>query len=120
MKSILSIITACFCVHAVAQNVIVLYPGDAKDTINKNIYGMFSEHLGSGIYGGIYVGEGNKKIPNVNGIRLDVISALKKLKVPVLRWPGGCFADTYHWKDAIGPKNKRTAIENDAWGNVRE
>lgn len=103
-----------------AQNSIVLFPEKAKDTINKNIYGHFAEHLGHCIYGGFYVGDNNKKIPNKDGIRLDVIDALKKLKVPVLRWPGGCFADNYHWKDAIGPKDKRKHIENVSWGNVRE
>src|SRR5436189_298021 len=79
-----------------AQNKIVLHATEAKDTINKNIYGHFAEDLGRCIYGGFYVGENNKKIPNKNGIRLDVVEALKKLKIPVLRWPGGCFADTYH------------------------
>lgn len=103
-----------------SQNRVVLNLSNAKDTINKNIYGHFSEHLGHDIYGGFYVGEGNKKIPNRNGVRLDVIEALKKLKVPVLRWPGGCFADHYHWKDAIGPKSQRKPIENMMWGNVRE
>ena len=103
-----------------AQNKILLNPSKAKDTISKNIYGHFAEHLGHSVYGGFYVGEGNKKIPNKNGIRLDVIEALKKLKVPVLRWPGGCFADHYHWKDAIGPKHQRKPIENMMWGNVRE
>src|SRR6476469_81207 len=90
-----------------SQNIIVLNPGKAKDTINKNIYGHFAEDLGRCIYGGFYVGEGNTKIPNKNGIRTDVVQALKKLKIPVLRWPGGCFADNYHWMDGIGPKNKR-------------
>jgi alpha-L-arabinofuranosidase len=111
---------ACFCKVSHAQNKITLNPANAKDTINKNIYGHFAEHLGRGIYGGLYVGQGNKKIPNKNGVRLDAIEALKKLKIPVLRWPGGCFADHYHWKDAIGPKNQRKPIENMMWGNVRE
>jgi alpha-L-arabinofuranosidase len=102
------------------QNRIVLQPASARDTINRNIYGHFAEHLGKCIYGGFYVGEGNKSIPNKNGVRLDVVDALKKLKIPVLRWPGGCFADHYHWKDAIGPKNERKHIENVSWGNVRE
>ena len=104
----------------VAQNKMVLDATKAKDTINKNIYGHFAEDLGRCIYGGFYVGEGNTKIPNKNGIRIDVVEALKKLKVPVLRWPGGCFADNYHWMDGIGPKNKRKHIENVSWGNVRE
>lgn len=103
-----------------AQNRIVLFPEKARDTINKNIYGHFAEHLGRCIYDGIYVGDNQKKIPNRNGIRLDIVEALKKLKTPVLRWPGGCFADTYHWKDAIGPKDKRKQISNTSWGNVRE
>ena len=102
------------------QNKIVLNNSQTKDTINKNIYGHFAEDLGHCIYGGFYVGEGNKKIPNKDGIRQDVMEALKKLKIPVLRWPGGCFADNYHWKDAIGPKDQRKPIENVSWGNVRE
>jgi alpha-L-arabinofuranosidase len=103
-----------------AQNKIALDLSKAKDTISQNIYGHFAEHLGNDIYGGFYVGEGNKRIPNKNGVRLDVIDALKKLKAPVIRWPGGCFADHYHWKDAIGPKSQRKPIENMMWGNVRE
>jgi len=111
------ILTSCI---SNAQTKIVLHVDKAKDTINKNIYGHFAEDLGHCIYGGFYVGGNNKKIPNKNGIRLDVVEALKKLKIPVLRWPGGCFADNYHWKDAIGPKNLRKPIENVSWGNVRE
>ena len=103
-----------------AQNKIVLNVSNAKDTISKNIYGHFAEHLGHCIYGGFYVGESNKTIPNKNGIRLDIVEALKKLKIPVLRWPGGCFADHYHWKDAVGPKNQRKPVENMMWGNIRE
>jgi len=105
---------------SIAQNRVILDASSAKDTINKNIYGHFAEHLGHCIYGGFYVGENNKKIPNKDGVRLDVIEALKKLKVPVLRWPGGCFADTYHWKDGIGPKNARPSMLNVWWGNVKE
>ncbi|HTJ48960.1 MAG TPA: alpha-L-arabinofuranosidase C-terminal domain-containing protein [Cyclobacteriaceae bacterium] len=88
--------------------------------INKNIYGHFAEHLGHCIYDGFYVGEGNAKIPNTNGVRNDIIEALKKLKVPNLRWPGGCFADTYHWKDGIGPKADRPKMINVWWGGVTE
>jgi alpha-N-arabinofuranosidase len=105
---------------AIAQTRIVINASIAKDTINKNIYGHFAEDLGRCIYGGFYVGEGNKKIPNKNGVRLDVVEALKKMKIPVLRWPGGCYADNYHWKDAIGPKSSRKHTENVSWGNVRE
>jgi alpha-L-arabinofuranosidase len=92
----------------------------AKDTISRHIYGHFAEHLGHCIYGGFYVGAGNTKIPNKNGIRLDIINALKKINIPNLRWPGGCFADHYHWKDAVGPGTQRKPIENMMWGNVRE
>ncbi|PZR28839.1 MAG: alpha-N-arabinofuranosidase [Citrobacter freundii] len=92
----------------------------AKDTISRNIYGHFSEHLGRCVYGGLYIGDSNTSIPNEHGIRLDVLAALKKMKVPVLRWPGGCFADTYHWKDGIGPKDKRPSMLNVWWGNTKE
>ncbi len=87
--------------------------------INKNIYGHFSEHLGRCIYNGLYVGE-DSKIPNVNGMRTDIVQALKNLKLPVLRWPGGCFADEYHWKDGIGPKKDRKKMINTHWGGVVE
>ena len=87
--------------------------------ISKYIYGQFSEHLGRGIYGGIYVGE-DSKIPNVKGMRTDVVSALKAIHVPVLRWPGGLFADTYHWQQGIGPKANRKKIVNTNWGTVTE
>ena len=90
-----------------------------KSRINKNIYGHFSEHLGRCIYQGIYVGE-NSEIPNTNGMRNDVVAALKQIKVPVLRWPGGCFADEYHWKDGIGPKENRKKMVNTHWGGVVE
>jgi alpha-L-arabinofuranosidase len=103
-----------------AQNTVVINAGSAKETINKNIYGHFAEHLGHCIYGGFYVGDTNKTIPNTNGVRNDIIAALKKLKIPNLRWPGGCFADTYHWKDGIGPKDKRPAMVNKWWGGVTE
>ncbi len=87
--------------------------------IEPEIYGQFSEHLGRGIYEGIFVGE-NSDIPNTNGMRNDVVEALKELKVPVLRWPGGCFADEYHWKDGIGPKESRKKMINTHWGGVVE
>ncbi|HHV31446.1 MAG TPA: alpha-N-arabinofuranosidase [Clostridiales bacterium] len=90
-----------------------------KSKINRNIYGHFSEHLGRCIYNGIYVGE-NSEIPNVNGMRTDVVEALKHIRVPVLRWPGGCFADEYHWKDGVGPKNSRKKMINTNWGGVVE
>lgn len=87
--------------------------------INKDIYGHFSEHLGRCIYGGIYVGK-DSPIPNINGFRTDVVEAFKAIKLPVLRWPGGCFADTYHWMDGIGPQEGRKKIVNVHWGGVTE
>lgn len=87
--------------------------------INKELQGHFSEHLGRCIYEGLYVGE-NSEIPNVNGMRTDVVEALKQIRIPVLRWPGGCFADEYHWKDGIGPKEGRKKIVNTHWGGVVE
>ena len=97
----------------------VINPNKKVSKINKEIYGHFSEHLGRCIYEGIYVGE-DSKIPNRNGMRVDVVEALKKIKVPVLRWPGGCFADEYHWMDGIGPKENRKKMINTHWGGVVE
>ena len=90
-----------------------------KGKINKNIYGNFAEHLGRCIYGGFWVGK-DSEIPNINGIRKDVVEALKELKLPVLRWPGGCFADEYHWKDGIGDPELRPKMVNVHWGGVVE
>src|SRR5687767_643887 len=84
------------------QNIVSINVTEAKHIISKHIYGHFAEHLGSCIYDGFYVGDTNKVIPNTAGVRNDIVDALKKLKVPNLRWPGGCFADTYHWKDGVG------------------
>ena len=92
---------------------------DKTGHINRGIYGHFSEHLGRCIYGGIYVGE-DSSIPNIHGIRKDVVEAFKQIKMPVLRWPGGCFADEYHWKDGIGEKSKRKKMVNTNWGGVVE
>ncbi|WP_445738373.1 alpha-N-arabinofuranosidase [Mariniflexile sp.] len=92
---------------------------ETSPIISKHIYGHFAEHLGKGIYGGFFVGD-TSKIANTNGVRNDIIEALKKLKIPNLRWPGGCFADTYHWKDGIGPKENRPTIVNKWWGGVTE
>lgn len=91
----------------------------ATQIINRHIYGHFAEHLGWGIYNGLFVGQGSR-IPNLNGVRMDVINALKKIKIPNLRWPGGCFADTYQWKHGIGPTDKRPSIHNTWWGEVIE
>ena len=87
--------------------------------INSEIHGHFAEHLGRCIYQGIFVGE-DSAIPNTNGMRNDVVAALKELKIPILRWPGGCFADEYHWKDGIGPKENRKKMINTHWGGVLE
>lgn len=101
------------------MNDITLDVKTAKTTIDRNIYGHFAEHLGRCIYEGMWVGE-ESGIPNTRGIRNDVVAALRKIKVPVLRWPGGCFADEYHWMDGIGPRNKRPRMINTHWGGVVE
>ncbi len=100
------------------QNIIV-NADVKKGTISRHIYGHFAEHLGRCIYGGIWVGE-DSDIPNINGYRKDVVEALKRLNIPNLRWPGGCFADTYHWQDGIGPKESRPSMINTHWGGVVE
>ena len=92
---------------------------EGKTRISRHIYGNFSEHLGRCIYGGFWVGE-DSPIPNTRGIRNDVVAALKKIKLPNLRWPGGCFADEYHWKDGIGPRSERPKMINTHWGGVTE
>ena len=92
---------------------------EGTQVIPKEIYGHFAEHLGRCIYGGIWVGE-DSSIPNVNGYRKDVLEALQALKVPVLRWPGGCFADEYHWMDGIGPRENRPKMVNTNWGGTIE
>ena len=88
-------------------------------TIDRNIFGQFAEHLGHGVYEGLWVGP-DSAIPNTRGIRNDVVSALKALKVPNVRWPGGCFADEYHWRKGIGPVDRRTITLNPNWGGVTE
>jgi alpha-N-arabinofuranosidase len=96
---------------------LVIHGDQTGPTINRNIYGHFAEHLGRLIYDGLWVGE-DSKIPNTRGLRNDVVAALKELHVPVLRWPGGCFSDEYHWKDGIGPRDKRPRRPNASWGGV--
>ncbi|HKO25732.1 MAG TPA: alpha-N-arabinofuranosidase [Chloroflexota bacterium] len=100
-------------------NRIVIEADQGTDTINKNVYGHFAEHLGRCIYEGIWVGE-DSRIPNTRGIRNDVVEALRRIKVPVLRWPGGCFADEYHWRDGVGPRAERPSMINTHWGGVTE
>src|SRR5471030_3038577 len=103
-----------------AQNTASLsISNDLKLTISKHIYGQFAEHLGHGIYGGFWV---DKSLPieKQDRIRLDVVNALKKIKIPDLRWPGGCFADEYHWRDGIGLRTQRPKMVNTNWGNVTD
>lgn len=97
----------------------VINPGEQKSVISPDIYGNFAEHLASCVYGGIYVGE-DSDIPNVCGMRTDVVEALRRIRLPVLRWPGGCFASDYHWRDGIGPKAGRKRQLNNCWGKVAE
>lgn len=104
---------------AFGQTTLTLYPDQAETKINKEIYGHFAEHLGRCIYGGIFVGE-DSEIPNTRGFRDDVTGALIDMKIPLLRWPGGCFADTYNWKDGIGPRKERPSMVNVHWGGVTE
>ena len=97
----------------------VVDPNNKIGHINPELQGHFSEHLGRCIYEGLFVKE-DSGIPNTNGMRNDVVSALKEMKIPVLRWPGGCFADEYHWMDGIGPKGSRKKMINTHWGGVVE
>lgn len=98
---------------------VTVHPEQGKEIISKHIYGQFAEHLGTCIYGGLWVGE-NSSIPNTNGYRNDVLEALRNLQIPNLRWPGGCFADEYHWMDGIGPKENRPRMVNNNWGGTVE
>ena len=101
------------------MNTLYIQPDVTRGHIRKTIQGHFSEHLGRCIYGGLFVGE-NSEIPNVNGMRKAAVDALKAIHIPVLRWPGGCFADEYHWKDGIGPRELRKKMVNTHWGGVTE
>jgi len=123
-KSFFTLATIIVCLINVraqtSQNAsLTIHVNEGKHTINKHIYGHFSEHLGRCIYGGIWVGE-DSEIPNIQGYRKDVFDALKSLNIPNLRWPGGCFADEYHWKDGIGPRKDRPEMINTHWGGVVE
>jgi alpha-N-arabinofuranosidase len=105
------------------MNRIVVKTQDGDIKISRHIYGHFSEHLGRCIYGGYWVGndpEAAASIPNTRGIRNDVVTALRHIKIPNLRWPGGCFADENHWKDGIGPREERPKMVNASWGGVTE
>jgi alpha-L-arabinofuranosidase len=110
---------ALFGLNASAADTILIHADANKDTISPEIYGHFAEHLGRCVYEGFWVGP-NSTIPNTRGIRNDVVEALKKINVPVIRWPGGCFADEYHWKDGVGPVEQRPSTVNTYWGMVTE
>lgn len=99
--------------------ILTIHPDKTLSHISPEIYGQFSEHLGRCIYDGVFVGE-SSDIPNTRGMRNDVVEALRALRLPVLRWPGGCFADEYHWKDGIGPKENRPKMVNTNWGGIVE
>src|SRR5690606_18981046 len=106
-------------VHSQNNTIITVKSDENAPIINKHIYGHFAEHLGRCIYDGFFVGK-NSEIPNTEGVRNDIVEALKNLQIPNLRWPGGCFADTYHRKDGIGPLDQRPTIVNTWWGGVTE
>jgi alpha-N-arabinofuranosidase len=123
MKKRILLLLAMFAVNAQlsAQTAVTinLNASEAQGKINKNIYGHFSEHLGRCIYDGFWVDPG-MNVPKKDRIRLDIVDALKKIKIPNLRWPGGCFADEYHWRDGIGPRDQRPKMVNTNWGGVVE
>lgn len=120
-KTLLSVALLALLLPACAQkqSTVTLHPEQGGRLIPKEIYGQFAEHLGTCIYGGLWVGEASA-IPNTDGYRNDVLQALKDLKVPVLRWPGGCFADEYHWMDGVGPRENRPRMVNNNWGGTVE
>lgn len=122
MKNVLLSIMLGICLSTAAfaqVNVSVHDSAADQPVIHKEIYGHFAEHLGRCIYDGIWVGP-DSDIPNIDGYRKDLVEALKVLKVPVMRWPGGCFADEYHWTDGIGPKEDRPKMINSNWGGTVE
>ena len=98
---------------------IVVNADRGKAKVSRHIYGHFAEHLGRCIYGGIWVGE-DSSIPNTRGIRSDIVEALRNIRIPNLRWPGGCFADEYHWMDGIGLRAERPSMINTHWGGITE
>ena len=121
-KFTLTLAMACgamICAAAQPVSVRIHDGGADHPIIPREIYGQFAEHLGTCIYGGLWVGP-ESEIPNDEGYRTDVLEALKALEIPVLRWPGGCFADEYHWMDGIGPREKRPRMVNSNWGGTVE
>src|SRR6476659_4163279 len=122
MKRIfLFIVMAAFRISLFAQNPVVLSIDgtNPKTTISRHIYGHFSEHLGRCIYDGFWVND-SLQVPKTDRIRMDIVEALRRIRIPNLRWPGGCFADEYHWHDGIGPRNQRPKMINTNWGGVTE
>src|SRR6185436_4604603 len=101
------------------SNTLIINADQGTQKISRHIYGHFAEHLGRCIYEGIWVGP-DSAIPNTDGIRNDVLEALRQIRLPVLRWPGGCFADEYHWKDGVGGRDERKYMLNNNWGGVVE
>ena len=117
--AILMLALSCPLFAAAQDATVIIHADQGRQVIPKEIYGQFAEHLGTCIYGGLWVGK-NSPIPNIDGYRKDVFEALKRLEVPVLRWPGGCFADDYHWMDGIGPQEQRPSLRNNTWGGTIE
>jgi alpha-N-arabinofuranosidase len=118
-----ALLLACLAGNAFAATsssvALLIQTDQARARIDRNVFGQFAEHPGSGIYDGIWVGK-NSRIPNVRGIRSDVVAALRLLRVPNVRWPGGCFADEYHWRDGVGPASMRKATVNSNWSGAAE
>jgi len=119
LKVLFPLFMSVLCIDSSAQVRVAVHESEPGPVIPKEIYGQFSEHLGRCIYEGIWVGP-DSSIPNEDGYRKDVLEALKELGVPVLRWPGGCFADEYHWQDGIGPRSDRPKMINSNWGGTLE
>ena len=121
MKKLLCSLALLCALPIMAQRkaTVTLHPEEAHNVISRHIYGQFAEHLGTCIYGGLWVGE-ESAIPNTQGYRTDVLHALQALSIPNLRWPGGCFADEYHWMDGIGPREERPRMVNSNWGGTIE
>ena len=118
-RTLLSALLASLALSAQDAQLTIRATDQPGPTVNRQLFGQFAEHLGAGIYGGIWVGE-NSSIPNTRGYRNDVVEALRNLKVPVVRWPGGCFADEYNWREGVGPRAKRPTKINTHWGKVAE
>src|SRR5262245_24128292 len=123
-KILAALAAACLSASAIAADkpveaTLTIHADQPGARIAPELHGQFMEHLGRNVYEGIWVGE-DSTIPNTRGYRNDVLAALKKLQIPVLRWPGGCFADEYHWRDGVGPRDKRPHRVNTFWGGVIE